>query len=255
MSGVSVAKKNGGQTSAIFANDTRWRPNSQILHRRDRSNSRVTETARPSGVPPSAARPSGVLWSGTFEEFDAMLICKLIPPIIEQIPSVYPRTYIYAGPWFTTVSTRVEFDNWIVSLCHALHMLHALGILFVFAAMHPDLSAHLHSDECNAIIAELQKCHQEVCAKVSSYPGYFRLSSIDFQWGFRKYPGWRWCGYCCGGHCILYAPISNLEASGAEFFQEKLNFLSFVHIEIVLPLEFVWLQFMWVWCECQYSVI
>ena len=50
MSGVSVAKKNGGQTSAIFANDTRWRPNSQILHRRDRSNSRVTETARPSGV-------------------------------------------------------------------------------------------------------------------------------------------------------------------------------------------------------------
>ena len=52
MSGVSVAKKNGGQTSAIFANDTRWRPNSQILHRRDRSNSRVTETARPSGVPP-----------------------------------------------------------------------------------------------------------------------------------------------------------------------------------------------------------
>ena len=61
MSGVSVAKKNGGQTSAIFANDTRWRPNSQILHRRDRSNSRVTETARPSGVPPSAARPSGVL--------------------------------------------------------------------------------------------------------------------------------------------------------------------------------------------------
>ena len=66
MSGVSVAKKNGGQTSAIFANDTRWRPNSQILHRRDRSNSRVTETARPSGVPPSAARPSGVLiiWIG-----------------------------------------------------------------------------------------------------------------------------------------------------------------------------------------------
>ena len=62
MSGVSVAKKNGGQTSAIFANDTRWRPNSQILHRRDRSNSRVTETARPSGVPPLAARPSGVLW-------------------------------------------------------------------------------------------------------------------------------------------------------------------------------------------------
>ena len=61
MSGVSVAKKNGGQTSAIFANDTRWRPNSQILHRRDRSNLRVTETARPSGVPPSAARPSGVL--------------------------------------------------------------------------------------------------------------------------------------------------------------------------------------------------
>ena len=54
-------KKNGGQTSAIFANDTRWRPNSQILHRRGRSNSRVTETARPSGVPPSAARPSGVL--------------------------------------------------------------------------------------------------------------------------------------------------------------------------------------------------
>ena len=50
MSGVSVAKKNGGLTSAIFANDTRWRPNSQILHRRDRSNSRVTETARPSGV-------------------------------------------------------------------------------------------------------------------------------------------------------------------------------------------------------------
>ena len=50
MSGVSVAKKNGGQTSAIFANDTRWRPNSQILHRRDRSHSRVTETARPSGV-------------------------------------------------------------------------------------------------------------------------------------------------------------------------------------------------------------
>ena len=50
MSGVSVAKKNGDQTSAIFANDTRWRPNSQILHRRDRSNSRVTETARPSGV-------------------------------------------------------------------------------------------------------------------------------------------------------------------------------------------------------------
>ena len=50
MSGVSVAKKNGGQTSAIFANDTRWRPNSQILHRRDRSNSRVTETARPSGM-------------------------------------------------------------------------------------------------------------------------------------------------------------------------------------------------------------
>ena len=63
MSGVSVAKKNGGQTSAIFANDTRWQPNSQILHRRDRSNSRVTETARPSGVPPSAARPSGVLWT------------------------------------------------------------------------------------------------------------------------------------------------------------------------------------------------
>ena len=56
MSGVSVAKKNGGQTSAIFANDTRWRPNSQILHRRDRSNSRVTETARPSGVPPHALR-------------------------------------------------------------------------------------------------------------------------------------------------------------------------------------------------------
>ena len=50
MSGVSVAKKNGGQTSAIFANDTRWRPNSQILHRRDRSNSRVSETARPSGA-------------------------------------------------------------------------------------------------------------------------------------------------------------------------------------------------------------
>ena len=50
MSGVSVVKTNGGQTSAIFANDTRWRPNSQILHRRDRSNSRVTETARPSGV-------------------------------------------------------------------------------------------------------------------------------------------------------------------------------------------------------------
>ena len=50
MSGVSVAKKNGGQTSAIFANDTRWRPNSQILHRGDRSNSRVTETARPSGA-------------------------------------------------------------------------------------------------------------------------------------------------------------------------------------------------------------
>ena len=50
MSGISVAKKNGGQTSAIFANDTRWRPNSQILHRRDRSNLRVTETARPSGV-------------------------------------------------------------------------------------------------------------------------------------------------------------------------------------------------------------
>ena len=49
MSGVSVAKKNGGQTSAIFANDTRWRPNSQILYRRDGSNSRVTETARPSG--------------------------------------------------------------------------------------------------------------------------------------------------------------------------------------------------------------
>ena len=64
MSGVSVAKKNGGQTSAIFANDTRWRPNSQILHMRDRSNSRVTETARPSGVPPSAARPSGVLLGG-----------------------------------------------------------------------------------------------------------------------------------------------------------------------------------------------
>ena len=61
MLGVSVANKNGGQTSAIFANDTRWRPNSQILHRRDRSNLRVTETARPSGVLPSAARPSGVL--------------------------------------------------------------------------------------------------------------------------------------------------------------------------------------------------
>ena len=59
MSGVSVAKKNGGQTSAIFANDTRWRPNSQILHRRDRSNSRVTETARPAGV-----LLSGPTWSG-----------------------------------------------------------------------------------------------------------------------------------------------------------------------------------------------
>ena len=63
MSGVSVAKKNGGQTSAIFANDIRWRPNSQILHRRDRSNSRVTETARPSGVllihPPLTTATSG----------------------------------------------------------------------------------------------------------------------------------------------------------------------------------------------------
>ena len=69
MSGVSVAQKNGGQTSAIFANDTRWRPNSQTLHRRDRSNSRVTETARPSGVPPSAARPSGVLWGWFWKLF------------------------------------------------------------------------------------------------------------------------------------------------------------------------------------------
>ena len=58
MSGVSVTKKNGGQTSVIFANDTRWRPNSQILHRRDRSNSRVTETARPSGVLSSRAMTS-----------------------------------------------------------------------------------------------------------------------------------------------------------------------------------------------------
>ena len=47
---VFPSLKNGSQTSAIIANDTRWRPNSQMLHRRDRSNSRVTETARPSGV-------------------------------------------------------------------------------------------------------------------------------------------------------------------------------------------------------------
>ena len=59
MSGVSVAKKNGDQTSAIFANDTRWWPNSQILHRRDRSNSYVTETARPSGVLSCIPRATG----------------------------------------------------------------------------------------------------------------------------------------------------------------------------------------------------
>ena len=29
----------------------------------------------------------------------------------------------------------------------------------------------------------------------------------------------------------------------------------YMFLMAVLPLEFVWLQFMWVWCECQYSVI
>ncbi len=31
--------------------------------------------------------------------------------------------------------------------------------------MHPSVSQHLHSDECNILVAEYQKCNEEVYMK------------------------------------------------------------------------------------------
>ena len=41
--------------------------------------------------------------------------------------------------------------------------------LFFFFQMHPDLSAHLHTDECNVIIKAYKSCQDQVCCLESQF--------------------------------------------------------------------------------------
>lgn len=41
-------------------------------------------------------------------------------------------------------------------------------VIFQFQ-MHPDLSAHLHTDECNTLIKVFTSCQEQVCTNVHMY--------------------------------------------------------------------------------------
>lgn len=55
--------------------------------------------------------------------------------------------------------------------------------------MHPDLSPHLHSPECNALIRELHKCHEDhpmkkylgKCSEIDSKLWRCLVKEVDFK--------------------------------------------------------------------------
>lgn len=46
--------------------------------------------------------------------------------------------------------------------------------------MHPDLSAHLHTDECNTLIKVFTSCQEQVCTNVHMYL-FTCMSKLSFM--------------------------------------------------------------------------